>query len=116
MDASAVSDRTATERADMDMPCATADMRIQIEFHKGMWWDMPCELSSQLLDKYQQNCESAGYIWNWEETREGTWTPDGDTTSINRYVIDFLTMMQTNIDTQRTRRVRFVRIVAEAGS
>ena len=33
---------------------------------------------------------------------------DGEETKINRYVIDFVNMVQTNLDNQRKRSVRIV--------
>ena len=46
---------------------------------------------------------------NWDPgNRLGSWKPDSESTSINRYVIDFRTMVQTNIDNQRKRSVRIV--------
>ena len=59
-------------------------------------------------DKYI-NGEDAGYTWDWGEGgRVGSWKPDGEVSSINRYVIDFATGVQTNTDNQRKRSIRII--------
>ncbi len=51
----------------------------------------------------------AGYTWDWGEGgRAGSWKPDGEESSINRYVIDFATGVQTNLDNQRKRSIRVI--------
>ena len=73
-----------------------------------MWWAIPVEMSQQLYEKYM-NGEDAGYTWDWGTTRSGSWHPSEDeTTSINRYIIDFARMEQRNIDNDRRRSVRVV--------
>ena len=78
---------------------------IQVAMNNGMWWDIPREMSQGLYDKYMNN-EDAGYTWDWGDTRPGSWRPDDEETSINRYVIDFVAMEQRNIDNGRKRSVR----------
>ena len=69
---------------------------------------MPEELSRQLYAKYI-NGQDAGYTWDWgEDGRRGSWEPDGEESNISRYVIDFVNLVQTNIDNQRKRSVRIV--------
>lgn len=49
-------------------------------------------------------------------TRQGSYQPNGENTSINRYIIDFDTMYQRNIDNGRTRKVKVVFVLQhEAG-
>jgi hypothetical protein len=80
---------------------------IEISFRHGMWWSLPKEMSAAIYEKFQAG-QNAGYTWDWGETREGTWRPDDEPTSINRYIIDFDAMEQTNTDTSNKRTVRIV--------
>ena len=75
-----------------------------------MWWQMPSQLSAELLEKYHEGCEEASYIWDWKSKREGTWQMDGEPTSINRYIVNFRTMSQQNIDTHSVRRIQIVSV------
>ena len=90
---------------------ATEHMKVpivEVAFRDGTWWSIPQEMSAQLYDKYI-NGEDAGYTWDWGEGgRAGSWKPDGEVTSINRYVIDFATGVQTNTDNQRKRSIRII--------
>ena len=85
---------------------------FEVAFHKGMWWSMPAELSQQIYEKYRNN-EDVGYTWDWGESRVGSWELDGEETSISRYVVDFETWEQRNIDNHRRRSVRFVWVAPE---
>ena len=79
----------------------------EVAFRNGMWWSMPVDLSWQLYEK-QQADEEAGYTWDWGESRKGSWKPDGEDTSINRYVVDFKAMEQRNIDNNRWQTIRCI--------
>ena len=50
-------------------------------------------------------------VWDWMETRTGSFQLDGENTSLSRYIIDFQAMLQHNIDNNRTRRVKVVGII-----
>ena len=102
----------ATERVINDQLMQSSQLRIQVEFNNGMWWEMPLQLSSELLEKKRQDFEEAAFVWDWGDTREGSFAPDGEKTSVNRYVLNFRTMRQHNMDNERTRRARIVHIVA----
>ena len=80
---------------------------FEVAFGNGMWWSIPAEMSAHLHEKYANN-ENAGYTWDLGDTRFGSWKPDGDESSINRYTIDFLAWEQRNIDNDRRRSVRLV--------
>ena len=80
---------------------------VEVAFKKGMWWAIPPEMSQQLYDHYLTG-EDAGYTWDWGTSRLGSWSPEGEETSVNRYVIDFTAKEQTNIDNDRRRTVRIV--------
>ena len=80
---------------------------IEVAFKKDMWWSMPAVMSAQIYQKYL-NSEDAGYTWHWGDSRPGSWAPEGEVTSINRYTIDFQTWEQVNIDNGRRRSVRLV--------
>ena len=72
-----------------------------------MWWSLPKDMSALIYEKFKAG-QNAGYTWDWGETGEGTWRPDDEPTSINRYIIDFDAMEQTNTDTSNKRTVRIV--------
>ena len=80
---------------------------IEVSFRNGMWWSMPPEMSAEIYKKYMSG-ENAGYTWDWGDSRKGSWQPDDERASINRHVIDFGAMEQTNIDNNRKRSVRIV--------
>ena len=81
---------------------------VEVAFEYGKWWSIPQEMSAQLYEKYA-NGEDAGYTWDWGEGgRAGDWKPDSEETRINRYVIDCVTRVQTNLVTQRKRSIRVI--------
>ena len=81
---------------------------MEVAFRSDAWWSIPAELSRQLYEKYISG-QDAGYTWGWgPDGRRGSWQPDGEETRINRYTMDFLNMVQTNIDNLRKRSVRIV--------
>ena len=47
------------------------------------------------------------------DSREGSWQTDGEATSISRYMIDFQTWEQRNLDNNRRRSVRLVWVATE---
>ena len=65
-------------------------------------------MSERIYDKNVAG-ETAVYTLDWVPGgRLGSWAPDGDNTSINRYIVDFETMVQTNMDNGRKRSARIV--------
>ena len=68
---------------------------------------MPAEMSAQIYQKYL-NGEDVVYTWDWGASRPGSFAPEGEQISINRYRIDFQTWEQVNIDNGRRRSVRLV--------
>ena len=85
---------------------------FEVTFKKGMWLSIPKDMSQQMYEKYKNN-EDVGYTWDWGDSRVGSWELDGEVTSINRYVIDFNTWEQRNLDDNRRRSVRLVWVAAE---
>ena len=81
---------------------------IHVDFNKGMWWAMPHELSDSILEQWTNGAQQVSFVWDWQATRKGSYRPDGKDTSINRYIIDFDTMHQRNMDNDRTRKVKVV--------
>ena len=69
-------------------------------------------MSAKLYEKFEAG-QDAGYTWDWGGSREGSWRPDGENTSINRYMIDFVHKQQTNIDNGRMRTIRWIWILEE---
>ena len=83
-------------------------MEILVEFNNDMWWMMPHELSGPIVEQWRSGATHCSYVWNWHGTRQGSYQPEGAQTDINRYIIDFTTMTQRNIDNDRTRTIRVV--------
>ena len=91
------------------LPLVTQMKReIHVEFNNDMWWAMPHELSDSILEQWTPETQQVSFIWDWQTTRKGSYKPNGTDTSISRYIIDFDTMHQRNIDNDRTRRVKVV--------
>jgi hypothetical protein len=86
-------------------------MEIHVAFNNGMWWAMPHELSNGILEQWHNGAQEVSFIWDWHGTRPGSYQTDGANTSLNRYIIDFGTMQQRNIDNNRTRRVKVVYVL-----
>ena len=79
-----------------------------VAFPQDKWWAIPREMSLQLQGYRDAGSEQAGYTWDWGDTRERSWRPDGGTTTVNRHIINFDAMTQRNIDNDRTRQIRVV--------
>ena len=80
---------------------------IEVAFSKGMWWSIPQEMSAELFAKFEAG-QDAVYTWDWGDSRKGSWKPDDEETSINRYMIDFVHKQQRNIDNGRMRTIRVI--------
>ena len=90
-------------------PPREGKFEIHVQFNHGIWWAMPRELSEQLLEVWRGEENQGSYVWDWGGARLGSYVdPEGEATSLNRYVIDFAAMRQRNIDNDRTRAIRIV--------
>ena len=89
----------------------TGKMEIHVEFSQGKWWHVPYNLSDPILAKWMEGHQQVSFIWDWENSRIGSFVLDGAPTSINRYIMDFDTMRQTNTDNNRTRRIKVVKVI-----
>ena len=76
---------------------------VEVCFNNGMWWEIP---DPQVAGAYVDGWSEIVYTYDWGTARPGSWSPDGERTSINRYLINFQTMKQQNIDNGRTRDIR----------
>ena len=86
---------------------------IEIAYWAAMWWPLPAADSKELYDKYCADEQDIGYIWDWGDSRSGSWRPEGKETSISRYGLDFNRMQQTNLDNKRKRSFRIVWVLPE---
>ena len=80
---------------------------FEVAYAKNMWWSIPPEMSQGMYQKYLNN-EDVVYTRDWGKARPGSWRPEGEETSINRYTIDLVAWEQVNIDNGRRRSVRLV--------
>ena len=85
---------------------------FEVAFKQGMWWSIPADMSQRMYENYKNN-EDVSYTWDWGNSRYGSWAPEGEPTSINRYLIDFNRREQRNLDNDRRRSVRLVWVAAE---
>ena len=116
-DGDAATERASAEWTDLgkltDVDMAASDdcktyPVLEVAFSNGMWWSLPQFLSQKIYDVYVHG-NNAAYTWDWGSKRSGSYVdPEGQSTSINRYTIDFDEMLQTNIDNNRKRSVRWV--------
>jgi len=81
---------------------------IYVEFNNDMWWAMPHHLSDGIVDQWLRGAQQVSFVWDWGDTRKGSFQLGGAATSVNRYIIDFDTMQQRNVDNDRTRKVKVV--------
>ena len=111
-----LTDVDMTSSADRHDMTTSADRKkypiLEVAYPHNMWWSLPPEISQRLYDEYIRG-NDASYIWDWGNTRSGSWSPEGKPTTINRYTIDFRTMVQTNSDNKRKRTARWVWPVKE---
>ena len=83
-------------------PKATDDYnKAKQKFKKGTIWTV----SKVSLAK--QNTQYLGCSCK-EDGRIGSWRPNGELTHINRYRVDFINNVQTNLDNGRKRSIRIV--------
>ena len=106
MDASGL----ATEHSEEDGPPRIPI--IEVAFGKGMWWSIPQEMSAELYARCEDG-QDAVYTWDWGDSRKGSYKPEGEETSINRYQIDFVRKQQRNLDNGRMRTTRGIWILEE---
>ena len=105
---------SATPVTHVDLPPNAATMlerlrqEIHVEFNNDMWWVMPDELSGAILNEWKNGALQVSFVWDWGDSRTGSYECNGEETSLSRYIIDFQTMMQRNTDNNRTRRVKVV--------
>ena len=114
---------SATEQTSLAVPAGPAagslaggtspqvKWEIQVDFNNDYWWAMPQELSEGILEQWQQGSQQVSFIWDWKTSRPGSYRPGGVQTSINRYMIDFDTMYQRNLDNNRIRKVQVVGVL-----
>ena len=81
---------------------------IEIAYNGGKGWPLPPNMSQDLYGKYVANEASIGYEWDWGGARPGSWSPNGEVTTINQYILDFASWTQTNINNNRKRSFRIV--------
>ena len=85
---------------------------IQVAFKNEMWWSIPPDVSAYLFALFAAG-QDAVFTWNWGESRLGSWSPDGQNTNINRYMIYFERKLQKNLDNGRLRTIRVIWIDKE---
>ena len=84
------------------------DPIVEVACKHGKWWSIPRAMSAELYELYA-NGENAVYTCHGGESgRVGSWSPDGQETRINRYMIDRAACVQTNLDNKRKRSIRLV--------
>jgi len=86
---------------------------VEVAYRHGQWWSIAGEIAQMILEK-MRNGENALYTYDWgPDGREGSWRPEGQNTTINRYVIDFNSMTQMNLDSKHMRSIRIAYVRPE---
>ena len=81
---------------------------IEVAYTYDRWWSLPPAESAKLY-AFKVNDQDGSYVWDWgEDGRIGSWRPNGENTHINRYKVDFINNVQTNLDNGRKRSIRIV--------
>ena len=80
---------------------------IEVGYGGEFWWQVPFEKSQEMLELMRRG-QNAGYHYDWGDARDGSYRPEGERTSINRYEVDWASMTQTNVDNDRKRSIRIV--------
>ena len=80
---------------------------VEVAFGCDKWWSLPQELSAKLYDRYVSG-HPAKYAWQGQEPFQYRNIPSSDTDDVNRYVIDFNTSVQTNMDDLCERSIRII--------
>ena len=94
-------------------PPREENLEIHVKFNNGNWWAMPRHLSDPLLELWRNGDNQCTCVWDWGEARAGSYVdPEGEETSLNRYIIDFVAMLQRNTDNSRTRAIKIVNVLA----
>ena len=84
---------------------------IHVEFNNNMWWAMPSELATAILELWINGAQEVGYVWDWGDTRQGSYAPNGAYTTINRYTVNLDTMRQRNTDNNRIRKLKIAYVL-----
>ena len=101
-DAAAATEHSVGSAAEATVPI------VEVAFKNDTWWALPVDISRQL---YAQQLAGLNAVYTWDlgpDGRRGSWRPEGEETTISRYVLDFVALVQTNIDNHRKRSVRIV--------
>ena len=79
---------------------------VEVAFGCDKWWSLPQELSAQLYDSYVSG-HNPMYTRSGQEPFPYFMAPQ-DPDGVNRYIINFVTSVQTNIDDLRKRSIRLI--------
>ena len=79
---------------------------FEVAFKNGMWWSIPADTSQRLYEHYKNAYTSQ----RLSQTQDIVYTRDWGN---SRYVIDFITWEQRNLDNDRRRPVRLKWVPAD---
>ena len=96
----------------LDNPMSYGVPVIEIAYPKNMWWSLPRETSAAILEETKTNTIVA-FVWDWGNESQGTFRPEGKATGQSRYVLNFSTHTQTNLDTKFVRSFRVAMVKEE---
>ena len=86
-------------------------MKLQWQVqHGNFWWDIPPIISDAIEATRAAGCEIAVYTYDWGYERTANFIDPitNEATTVSRYEINFQTKIQRNLDTEKTRTVRWV--------
>ena len=80
-------------------------LEIHMEFNDDIWWAMPQTDSDGILMQTFHGAQEVPFVWDWERIRGRRHS------RYSRYIINFNTMRQHNLDSSKTRKVKVVYVL-----
>ena len=85
--------------------------QIQVDHYNEMLWAIPKDLADAIIRQWQKGNNKVKYIWIYKNHQWGTFKHEEKGTSISRYSIDLDNGIQTNLDTEKQRKVQLVQVI-----
>ena len=95
---------------------SSMQLELHVDFNDGSVWHMPYSLSNHILAQWIGGATLVSFIWDWGDTRFGSFRPNGIQTSFSRYNIDFSKMQQRNLDDDSIQQVKIVQVLRDSPS
>ena len=88
-----------------------ANFAIEVSFGNDSWWQLPGEIADLIFITVRAGADLISFTYDWGYERENNYRlADGTLTMLSRYMLDFTTMQQRDLDTGRIRTFRVIHI------